>query len=215
MDANDRGFTLIELLIAMAVGLIVLGAVYAVFTVQNKQLANQEQLTEIHQNARIAMEMMVHEISMAGYNQTTAPATITAVNRCTGTTTASNCAGITNAAANTISFAADINGDGDITDSNEHITYYLDTSDGALKRKSTLSAYGQPVVENVESLNFIYYDGATPPNTTANLANIRSVKITIVVRTAKDDPGYTDPTSGHHHHHYTLSSSCVLENLGL
>ena len=167
MDANDRGFTLIELLIAMAVGLIVLGAVYAVFTVQNKQLANQEQLTEIHQNARIAMEMMVHEISMAGYNQTTAPATITAVNRCTGTTTASNCAGITNAAANTISFAADINGDGDITDSNEHITYYLDTSDGALKRKSTLSAYGQPVVENVESLNFIYYDGATPPNTTA------------------------------------------------
>ncbi|MCG6535747.1 MAG: prepilin-type N-terminal cleavage/methylation domain-containing protein, partial [Syntrophales bacterium LBB04] len=37
-----RGFTLVELIIAMAVGLIVLGAVYSVFTLQNKHFANQE-----------------------------------------------------------------------------------------------------------------------------------------------------------------------------
>ena len=42
-------------MIAMAVGMVVLGAVYALFTAQSKHLANQEQLTEMHQNARIAM----------------------------------------------------------------------------------------------------------------------------------------------------------------
>lgn len=97
---------------------------------------------------------------------------------------------------------------------NEYITYDLYTSSGgqALGWKSTSSANRQPVVENVESLNFIYYDGAG--SITANLANIRRVKITIVTRTAKDDPSYTD-ANGHHHHHYTLSSFCVIRNLGL
>ena len=52
-----RGFTLLELLIAMLVGLVVLGAVYAVFTVQNAQFSSQESQTEMQQNARIAMEM--------------------------------------------------------------------------------------------------------------------------------------------------------------
>ncbi|MCX5824003.1 MAG: prepilin-type N-terminal cleavage/methylation domain-containing protein [Deltaproteobacteria bacterium] len=218
MDTNDRGFTLVELLIAMAVGMIVLGAVYALFTSQSKHLANQELLTEMHQNARIAMEMMVQEISMAGYNQTTAPATIPAVNRCTGTTAASNtpCAGITNAAANTISFVADINGNGNTTagttNPNENITYDVYSSSGVQALGRTSNGTKQPVVENVESLNFIYYDGAG--SITANLADIRSVKITIVTRTAKDDPSYTD-ANGHHHHHYTLSSACVIRNLGL
>jgi type IV pilus assembly protein PilW len=218
MNTNDKGFTLVELLIAMVVGLIVLGAVYALFTVQSKHLATQEQLAELHQNARIAMDIMVREISMAGYNQTTDPATITAVNRCTGTTTASNtpCAGITNAAADTISFVADINGNGDITDSNENITYYRDTSDGTLKRKSTATASGQPVVEYVQSLDFVYYyDGTIAPISPNNLINIRRVKITIVTRTAKVDPNYTDPTYGDHYRRYTLSSFAFPRNLAL
>jgi prepilin-type N-terminal cleavage/methylation domain-containing protein len=222
MDANDRGFTLVELLIAMTVGMIVLGAVYALFIAQSKHLANQELLTEMHQNARIAMEMMVQEISMAGYNQTTAP-TITAVNRCTGTTTASNtpCAGITNAAADTIGFVADINGNGDTTagtaNPNENIVYdrYYSTTSPAgvysLGRSSNNSK--QPVIEYLDLLSLSYYDANG--NVTANLANIRRVKITIVTRTAKDDPGYTDAIYGHHHHHYTLSSFCVIRNLGL
>lgn len=226
MNANDKGFTLVELLIAMAVGMIVLGAVYALFTVQSKHLANQELLTEMHQNARIALEMMVQEISMAGYNQTTNP-TITAVNRCTGTTTAATnpCVGITYAGNDTIKFAADLNGNGSITpddpsdgdNANENIAYDADLSLGvkSLRRNSKYTKSGssyQPVVENVESLNFIYYDGAG--SITANLADIRRVKIKIVTRTAKDDPGYTD-ANGHHHHHYTLSSFAFPRNLAL
>ena len=225
MNTNDSGFTLVELLIAMAVGLIVLGAVYALFTVQSKHLATQEQLAELHQNARVAMEIMVREISMAGYNQTTNPATIP-VPRCTNALVAAGtpCVGITNAAVNAISFATDLNGNGNTTagEANENIVYdryHSETSPAGVYsfgRSSNNSK--QPVVEYVESLDFKYYpaDGeAIPANETAILKDIRRVKITIVTRTAKVDPNYTDATYGDHYRRYTLSSFAFPRNLEL
>lgn len=223
MDAKDRGFTIVELLIAMAAGLIVLAAVYALFIAHNKHLANQEQRAEMQQNARIAMEMMVREIRMAGYNQTTQTATQTAahtVSRCTGITTPSNapCAGITNAASGRISFVADINGNGDTTagptNPNENITYDVYSSSGVQALGRTSNGSRQPVVEYVEYLKFDYYDGDDPGNITHNLANIRKIKITIVTRTAREDSDYTD-ANGHHHRHYTLSSFVAPRNIGL
>jgi len=50
---------------------------------------------------------------------------------------------------------------------------------------------------------------------TANLANIQRVKITIVIRTAKVDPNYTDATYGDHYRRYTLSSFAYPRNLAL
>ena len=223
MNTNDRGFTLVELMIAMVVGMVVLGAVYALFTAQSKHLATQEQLAELHQNARAAMDIMVREISMAGYNQTTDPATITAVNRCTGTTTASNtpCAGITNAAADTIGFVADINGNGDTTaggaNPSENIAYdryHSETSPaGVYSLGRTSNGSKQPVIEYLDLLSFSYHEANG--NVTANLANIRRVKITIVTRTAKVDPNYTDATYGDHYRRYTLSSFAFPRNLAL
>lgn len=223
MNGNDRGFTLVELMISMAVGLIVLGAVYGLFNVQRKHLANQEQLAQLHQNARAAMDMMVREISMAGYNQTTNPVTIVAVNRCTGTAMASNtpCAGITNAAAGTIGFVGDINGNGSTTadsaNPNENIVYdryYSETSPaGVYSLGRTSNGSKQPVIEYLDLLSFSYHDESG--TVTNNIANIRRVKITIVTRTAKEDPSYTDPTFGDHYRRYTLSSFAFPRNLAL
>ncbi len=219
MDAEDRGFTIIELLIAMAAGLIVLAALYDLFTVNNRHFANEEQRTEMQQNARIAMEMMTREIRMAGYNQTTMADT-QAVSRCPGITTPSNapCAGITHAASDSISFVADINGNGDTTadptNPNENITYDVYSSSGIQALGRTSNGSRQPVVENVEYLKFDYYDSNDPGNITDNLANIRRIKITIVTRTAKEDPDYTD-VNGHHHRHYSLSSFVAPRNLEL
>jgi type IV pilus assembly protein PilW len=230
MSASDRGFTLVELMISMAVGLIVLAAVYALYTLQSKHLANQELITELHQNARVAMDMMVREISMAGYNQTTDPATITAVPRCTNAlvTAGTSCVGITDAGSNTIKFSADLDGNGSITpddpsvgdNADENVAYDTNLSLGinALRRNSKYTKTGstyQPVVEYLHSLSFEYYDGATPPALTSNLADIRRVKITIVTRTAKEDPSYTDPTYGGHYRYYTLSSFAFPRNLAL
>jgi len=63
---KKRGFTLIELLIAMALSGIVISAIYSLYISQNKSYAIQNQIVEMQQNARVAMNMMVREIRMAG-----------------------------------------------------------------------------------------------------------------------------------------------------
>jgi len=167
---NRDGFSLVELMIAMAVGLVVLGAMYSVFTVQHKIFTTQEDYVELQQSLRAAMEMMTREIGMAGYNPT-------------GTSGA----GIVSATSNSINFTLDItdntgNGppDGDTNDSNENITYSLYTSGGAQKlgRKSTAGAANQPVAENITALSFAYGTGN------------RVITVTITGRTAKPDPSY-------------------------
>ena len=59
------GFTLVELLIAMAVGLVVLGAAQRNFIVQRKVYAKQDQATEMLQNARAAVDFMERELRSA------------------------------------------------------------------------------------------------------------------------------------------------------
>jgi len=208
------GFTMIELLIAMAVGLVLLAAVYSVFLVQNKELRNQEQITEMQQNARMAMEMISRDLIMAGFGGYNATAILP---RCTGTTTATNapCVGITAANANSISFTMDVTDnvgtggpDGDRDDANENITYDVYTSSGvpALGRKSSTSASKMPVVENVSALSFTYLP-ATGTTATANLADIRRIQISITTRTANVDPGTGN------YRYFTLTSTVTPRNL--
>ena len=221
MDANDRGFSLIELLIAAAVGLIVLAAVSALFSIQSKHFAESEIIAELHQNARIAMDMMVREISMAGYNQPTNPAT-TPVPRCTNAlvTAGTSCVGITttgitNAGTDNIRFSTDLNGNGAITanssNPNENIVYDVYTTDGVQALGRTSNGTRNPVIDHVESLNFKYMaeDGSDP----TDRMDIRRVKIEIRVRSSRQDPSYTDATYGDHYRHYTLSSFVFLRNL--
>jgi prepilin-type N-terminal cleavage/methylation domain-containing protein len=223
MNTDDRGFTLVELMVAMAVGLVVLGAIYALFSVQSKHLANQEQIAELHQNARVAMDIMVREITMAGYNQRSDNPTAAAVPRCTNALVAAGtpCVGITNAADDTIGFVADINGNGNTTageaNPSENIAYdryhpeTAPTGVNSLGRTSNGSK--QPVIEYLDLLSFSYHQ--ENGDETGDLAKIRSIKITIVIRAAKEDPNYTDATHGDHYRRYTLSSFAFLRNLAL
>lgn len=185
------GFSLVELLIAMVVGLVVLGAMYSVFTIQNKIFGNQEEIVAMQQNVRAAMDMMTREITMAGYNPT-------------GGTPKP---GIVTAGANSITFAMDITNTGGtgspdgLTDGpNEYITYDLYDSGGvqALGRRSTSGANRQPVAENISALGFTYGTGNTV------------ITITITGRTAKPDPAY--PVNGGYRT-YTLTSLVTPRNL--
>ena len=198
----DGGFSLIELLVAMAIGLLILGAMYGVFTLHGKAFGIQEQIAEMQETARVAMDIMTREIRMAGYDPT-----------------GSASAGMVTASSNSLTFTLDTTDDGgtgspdgDTGDSNEYITYSLYTTDGIQKlgRKSTASATNQPVAEHVQSLAFEYWDAAGAATTTA--ADVRRVKVTIVVRTSKPDPKYT--TNGGYRT-YTLSSVITPRNLGL
>jgi type IV pilus assembly protein PilW len=65
---NKRGVTLIELLVGLVICAIVIAAIYRVFTAQSNAYVVQDQVVEIQQNIRSAMEMMVRDLRMAGFD---------------------------------------------------------------------------------------------------------------------------------------------------
>lgn len=64
---NKKGVTLIELLVVLVISGIVIGGVYRVFISQTKAYSVQDGVAEIQQDVRGAMEIMVRDIRMAGF----------------------------------------------------------------------------------------------------------------------------------------------------
>ena len=64
---ETHGFTLIELLVALAISLLVMGAIFLTFKSQQDSYVIQDQVTRMQQNLRGAMYMMTRDIQMAGY----------------------------------------------------------------------------------------------------------------------------------------------------
>ncbi|MEA3416823.1 MAG: prepilin-type N-terminal cleavage/methylation domain-containing protein [Thermodesulfobacteriota bacterium] len=187
---KESGFTLVELLIAMTIGLIILTALSSTFLMQRKIYDVQEQIVEMVQTARAAMDMMSREIRMAGYNP--AGATFD---------------GITYNAGQ-LQIRSDLDGDKNIT-GQENIIYIYDGTDFQIDRN--IGSGDQPFAENIQSFTFDYLeaDGVTKVTTTADNNKIRQIKITIKARSAKPDAGY----GGYRTH--TLTSLITPRNLGL
>lgn len=197
LTGRRGGFSLIELMVAMAVSLVVLGAMYSVFIGQNRTFINQESIVDVQQSVRAGMDMIVREVGMAGYD----PVRVNV-----DSNTANNFNGVTVNALQ-LQIKADLNGDGVIDTSNEEtIVYAFDATNKRITR--TIGSDTQPFVENVESFTFAYVDG--DGNVTATSANVRRIRITITGRTAKPDPNYSD-NSGYRT--YTLTSVVAPRNL--
>jgi type IV pilus assembly protein PilW len=173
-----RGFTLVELLIAMAMSSIVLAGVVAAYSSQTRTHVTQQMVVDMQQNIRGAMYIMQREIRMAGHDPT-------------GLTDAS----ILVADDAQLQFQIDDNGDGDFVDGGgndlmEQIRYAM-TGGGALGRQLWNGPL-TPLAENIDAINFVYLDGADPPNVlatpVADRSEIRSVQITIVARSGQNMP---------------------------
>jgi len=209
LNSGGKGFTLLELIISMALGLTLLGTVYGVFTIQQKHFINQEQIVEMQQNARMAIDIISREIRMAGYDP-----------KITGYFTFQTTASEDRETNHSrIAFTYDANGDGiQYWNDTEQVAFRVD--DGVLKRFSTGSVHWQPLVENIELLEFSYAlsDGtivASPSDpTAAQVLTIVKVTITVTAKTTKPDPAYTDPTNGDHYRRYRLTTSVTPRNLG-
>lgn len=63
---TKTGFTLIEMLLALAISSIVMGAIYSVFTITNKNFTTQNVAAGVQQSLRTAIGLMSRDIRHAG-----------------------------------------------------------------------------------------------------------------------------------------------------
>ena len=64
---KQQGFTLVELMVAVAISLILLGAIFLTFKSQQDSYLTQDQISSMQQNLRAAMIMITKDLQMAGY----------------------------------------------------------------------------------------------------------------------------------------------------
>ena len=62
-----RGMGLLELMVAMAIFMLVCGAMFELLTVSQKKYSTETQLTAAYQDSRLAMDQIVRDVDAAGY----------------------------------------------------------------------------------------------------------------------------------------------------
>ena len=196
---TSRGLTLIELLLALSIGMIVLGALTATFILQRKAYSTQEQVIEMTQIARAAMDMIGREVRMAGYFNSAKP-----MQR--DSSADPSFVGIP-ATLSRLEILADLNGDGDTGDANERIIYTFDSANRMIRRNTGGGA--QPFAESIQAFSFMLLDGNGNP--VATDAAIRKIRITITARTVKSDSLHPGSGAGT----LTLVEDVFPRNLGL
>ncbi|UCD86925.1 MAG: prepilin-type N-terminal cleavage/methylation domain-containing protein [Desulfobacterales bacterium] len=192
---SEKGFTLVEILVAIFASLIVLGAIAATFIIQDKSYDREDQIVDMQENVRAAMQILTAKLRMTGYDPT-----------------GSTGAGLVAADSDSIQFTMDLNGDGDILDTNpdEDITFALDTTD------LQLTMDGQPVAENIPANGLVltYFDSndnqLTTPLSAGDLAAVTRITIQLTARTQKPDPDYPGG-----YRTRTLTSDVVVPNLAI
>jgi type IV pilus assembly protein PilW len=191
---NVTGFTLTELIVAMGIGMVALAAVTTTFMAQAKFYNAQEQINEMQQNVRGALDVMMRELKMAGYKPN-----------------GGTFDGVTYSASQLL-IEADLDSSGTISNSstaNEQITYAYDGANKQITRKKGTGT-AEVLADNITAFAFSYYDANGAATTTS--ANIRQVKVDITARTAKPDPNYT---SNNGYRTYQLTATITPPNLGL
>ena len=191
---NLEGFTLVELMVSMGIGMVILAAVTTTFMSQTRIYNAQEQINEMQQNARGALDILSRELKMAGYKP--------------------NGGGFDGVTYSTtqLRVQADLNSDGAISTSstaNEQITYAFDNANEQITR-AVGSGSAQVLAEHISAFTFNYLDSAGAATTVS--ANIRQLSITITAKTAKPDPNFT---SNGGYRTNTMSATITPGNLAL
>jgi len=203
-EDKTPGFTLIELLIAMTIGLIIMGALASTFLIQRDAYDVQEQVTEMVQGARAALDMISREVRMGGYYDPTGPT----IMQSHDPSDASTFVGIPYDATQ-LKIVSDFRGvnasdpaDGDTDDPDEQVIYSEDEVNDEIQRNGVVFA------ENITDFDFEYLDSDGNPTNTTDI--IRQIEISITVQTEKPDPNYGENDG---HRTYTLKSLVTPRNL--
>lgn len=182
-QSKDRGFTLVEIMVSLAISSLVIAGIYGVYTIQQRSYTVQEQVSEMQQRARSALDFMARNLRMAGHNPNGNP-------KCSSS--------LKTAESDRLIF--------DICEAGKseyRYTIAYNGADGTLNVTTDKDIDGpdstMPLAEDIDALQFRYfsyqYDSAlkvykiiTAPS--AGAVNI--VQISMLVRSSYPDPEYTD-----------------------
>lgn len=205
---NHRGFTLLEILFAMAIGVVVMGAVYMAMITGQRSSVGIEQRVSAAQDVRASLEIMSIEIGMASFNPNFVPGIWLAPAGCANPSPNQGFRGVQVATPWAITVEMDVNENGAVSDPNEVIAYVYDNANLRITR-STNCGGGQPflgevagtqgrsvrVINGDPAVNlpiFRYFNGQGVEILAANLPaaipDIRRIEIALVVETENVDP---------------------------
>jgi len=208
MKRND-GYTLVEIVVSIAVGLVIIGAIYAAVNMGQRSTSNVERKVAAHQDARAALQLMALEIQMASYNPRSTSNIWQNPAGCAAASGNQNYRGIQAATASSISVEMDVNDNGVIAGTgnpNEIITYSYNSGSQYITRETNCGG-GQPFLGDaptsgnprvVHVINttaipvFRYFNAQGTEITTGQLPaaipNIARIDITVNVETEAIDP---------------------------
>jgi type II secretory pathway component PulJ len=210
---KHKGYTLVELLVSIAVGMVIITAIYAAVNMGQRSTVNVERKVAAHQDARASLVLMSLEIQMASFNPTYATGAWVAPGDCTPGSGNQNYRGIQVATGSSITVESDVNENGVIggtNNPNEVITYTYDSTNQYITRSTNCSGGGdQPFLGDLPSSGrprtvrvinavispavplFRYFDARGADITAqlpAGIPNIARVDITLWVETEDVDP---------------------------
>jgi type IV pilus assembly protein PilW len=206
---NAKGITLIELLVALVICGIVIAGTYRLFVAQSKAYTVQDQVVEVQQSIRSAMEILLRDLRMAGFDSDNVGSKISIANPL-----------IAGDNSTTVSFEYDNTTQYTITYTREAATKRLlrqltTTKDDG----SSIAGPKEALLENVEVLDFTYgvdtnddgaMDGGWVPAATVIAGNLKVVAVHVVL-TAK--PDQTNPDVKNWISPRTLNSAVTIRNL--
>jgi type IV pilus assembly protein PilW len=74
---GGKGITLIELLVVLVVSGMIVAGIYRLFIAQSRAYTIQDQVAEVQQNIRGAMDLLLRDIRMAGFDDDCSSSTVT------------------------------------------------------------------------------------------------------------------------------------------
>ena len=205
---DKKGLTLIELLVGLVICAMVVAGIYRLFIAQSRAYTVQDQVVEVQQNIRSAMEIMLRDLRMTGFDDDRTPLV-------------------------SIAQPSIVPGDDSITVRYENnntaceVRYWL-VGGTTLNRQETKNGVSttEAILENVQALNFSYGldendDGAMDDRdnngklddwvsaATAGSLKVVSVRISLTARPTQTNPDLQSVTPR------MLVSAITFRNLSL
>jgi type IV pilus assembly protein PilW len=182
---NHGGFSLLELLIVLAVFSFIVGGIFNNLTQSQKRYQFDQEVAEVQQTARNAVDIMEREIKLAGFP---IPSYYDSALNWTSANSERVAAGFITLGATNLVFEADLAEDGIV----DRVEYRLNgtTLERSARDKTagggTPAAVYQTLATNVTALTFSYFNSSG--STTTVQSAVRSVGILFNINTTNVDP---------------------------